>query len=143
MRPSLLMPESKDMTLMPLLIAFLVMGMRASRSLAEMAMPCDLLGDEGIDDLDLALGGGRGRALVDDLGVAELLGRLLPAVAHRVEEAVAQALDDDGDLGDLGRRGGAGAKATAATSDGGTSREAILVFFLIEFLLRIDCDTTS
>jgi hypothetical protein len=33
------MPESKDMTLMPLLIAFLVMGMRASRSFAEMAMP--------------------------------------------------------------------------------------------------------
>ena len=38
MRPSLATPESKEMTLMPAAMAFLVTGTRASGSLAEMTM---------------------------------------------------------------------------------------------------------
>ena len=58
----------------------------------------DLLRDQRVDHLDLAFGGRGGRAGVDDLDVAEFLGRFLRALVGGLEEADAERLDDEGDL---------------------------------------------
>ena len=65
----------------------------------------DLLGDQRVDDLDLAFGGGRGRAGVDHLDLAEFLGGFLRALVGGVEEAVAERLHDQADLDRLGTGG--------------------------------------
>ena len=57
----------------------------------------DVLRDERIDDRDLLLDGGRGRARIDELDIAKLLRRLLPAVTSDVEIVDAENLDDHGD----------------------------------------------
>ncbi|MCY1237354.1 hypothetical protein D9M72_500470 [compost metagenome] len=58
----------------------------------------DLLGDQRVDHLDLAFGGGRGRAGVDHLDVAQFLGGFLGALVGSFEEADAERLDDERDL---------------------------------------------
>ena len=59
----------------------------------------DLLGDQGVDHLDLAFRGRLGRAGEDDAGVADFLGGFLGALAGGHEEAVADVLGDDSDAG--------------------------------------------
>ena len=110
-----------------------------SGSLAEMTMAFDLLRDQRVDDLDLALGGGRGRAGVDDLDVAQLLGRFLGALVGGVEEAVAEAFHDHRDLGLFAAAAGGGAvsffspqPAVAAGADGGQHRRAEFSWFQCE-----------
>ena len=46
--------------------------------------------------------GGRGRAGIDDFHIADFLGRFLGAAGGRLEEAVAERLDDQGDLDGVG-----------------------------------------
>ena len=75
---------------MPRSMAFFSTGTSASASLAEMAMALTLLGDQRVDDVDLAFGGRLGRAGVDDLDIAEFLGGFLGALVGGVEEAVAE-----------------------------------------------------
>ena len=63
----------------------------------------DLLRDQRIDDGDLLLGGGLGRAGVDQFDIAELLGGFHAAVAAGVEETVAERLGHQGDAQIVGR----------------------------------------
>ena len=74
----------------------------------------DALGDQRVDDLDLAFGGGVGRAGVDDLDIAEFLGGFLRALVGGLEEADAERLDDQRDALGLGVR--------AAGDEGGGER---------------------
>ena len=63
----------------------------------------DVLGDERVDDFDLALCGGSGRPGEDDLD-AELAGGFVGALVYGVEESIAQGFGDDADA-QLGARG--------------------------------------
>ena len=79
----------------------------------------DFLRDEGVDDGDLFLGRRLGRAGVDQVDVAEFLGRLDAAVVTGVEEAVAERLDDHGDAEPVG-----GKRRTDADACAGDDRNA-------------------
>ena len=90
-RPSGAMPESKDSTVMPRSIAFLVVGTRALASLAEMISASTFWAISVSRIGDLLLDGGGGRPGVDQLDIAELVGRCLAAVTRHVEIVDAHA----------------------------------------------------
>ena len=66
----------------------------------------DLLRDETVDHRDLGFGGGTGRTGVQEIHVAEFLGRFETAVATGVKEAVAKRFDDHGDAKFVGGKCG-------------------------------------
>ena len=88
---------------MPRSMAFFSAGTSASGSLAEMAMASTFWAISELITSIWRFGGGRGRAGVDDLDVAEFLGGFLGALVGGIEEAVAERLHHQRDLG-LGDR---------------------------------------
>ena len=99
---------------MPRCIAFFSAGTSASGSLAEMAMASTCWAISELMTSIWPFGGGVGRAGVDDLDVAQLLGRLLGALVGGLEEADAERLDDERDAHVVLRHGGAGAACRLA-----------------------------
>ena len=76
----------------------------------------DLLGDQRVDDLDLAFGRGRGRAGIDHLDIAEFLRGFLRAFVGGIEEAVAERFDDEGDPHRVGVRSAEAEQRPSATA---------------------------
>src|SRR3569832_559567 len=91
-RPSLATPESHEITVMPRSIAFFSTGTSASASLAETAIALTFCAISELITSDLGFGGRLGRTGIDDIDIAQFLGRFLGALVGGVEEAVAERL---------------------------------------------------
>jgi hypothetical protein len=85
----------------------------------------DPLRDQRVEGLGLAFGGRGRRAGIDQLDIAEFLGRFLAALAGGLEEADAERLHDQGDADIVRRHRRAGAKGQAECHGGGQSLSAV------------------